>query len=191
LIGLLCYVERDDWIATELPRVFEGIGAPAIGALTHYLENESNGTFDRGVAAETLVGIARADGAQRPGIVGTLCAVLARYATNDRLLNSLLVGCLVDFGAVEAASIMEAVFQSGRFDLRHQGDWEDVQIELGLLSERITPSPLRGPGRLALADRNFPPAGVQERAQQQSAAAKARRKRKLARKSRKRNRGRR
>jgi hypothetical protein len=61
LIGLLGYVERDDWIATELPRVFEGIGAPAIGALTHYLENESNGTFDRGVAAETLVGIARAE----------------------------------------------------------------------------------------------------------------------------------
>jgi hypothetical protein len=63
---------------------------------------------------------------------------------------------------VEAASIMEAVFQSGRFDLRHQGDWEDVQIELGLLSERITPSPLRGPGRLALADGNFPPAGLQD-----------------------------
>jgi hypothetical protein len=191
LVELLPHVERDDWIGSELPRVFESIGASSIGALSDYVENESNGTFDRGVAAEALVRIARADGAYRGEIVETLSAVLARYDRNDPLLNSLVMGCLVDLGAVEKASIMESVFQSGRFDLRNLGDWEDVQMELGLLNERITPSPLRSSAAWGLTEQQPASPAVRERDSHQSAVAKARRKRKLARKSRKRNRDRR
>jgi hypothetical protein len=191
LVALLPLVDRDDWIASELPSVFERIGAPSIGALTVYVENERNGRFDRAVAAEALARIARADGAHRGAVVETLAAVLSRYATNDPLLNSLVMGCLVDLDAVEKASIMESVFASGRFDLRQMGDWEDVQIELGLLSERTTPSAFRGASAWDFAEQ--PPAEpmVRQRNSHQAAGGKARRKRKLARRARKRNRDRR
>jgi hypothetical protein len=39
----------------------------------------------------------------------------------------------------ESADVIEQAFASGRVDLMVRGDWEDVQIELGLLDKRITP----------------------------------------------------
>lgn len=48
---------------------------------------------------------------------------------------------LTDLKAVEAASIMEEAFAADTVDLSIQGDWEDTQIRLGLLHERLTPKP--------------------------------------------------
>ena len=36
---------------------------------------------------------------------------------------------------------MEQAFAADKVDISIQGDWEDVQIELGLLAERLTPQP--------------------------------------------------
>ena len=39
---------------------------------------------------------------------------------------------------------MEAAFAADKVDLSIRGDWEEIQIELGLLDERITPVPPSG-----------------------------------------------
>jgi hypothetical protein len=63
------------------------------------------------------------------------------YPQQDANFNGLLIGCLVDLNAAEAAPVMEQAFAANRVDLMLQGDWEEVQIQLGLLAERITPPP--------------------------------------------------
>ena len=56
-------------------------------------------------------------------------------------LNGFLINSLIDLRAVEAASLMERAFAADSVDISIMGDWEDVQIELGLLDERQTPKP--------------------------------------------------
>lgn len=52
-----------------------------------------------------------------------------------------MISYLVDLKALEALPLIEQVFASGNVDLFVCGDFEDVQIELGLLEERLTPPP--------------------------------------------------
>jgi hypothetical protein len=44
-----------------------------------------------------------------------------------------------DFKAVESAALLESVYASGQLDNAFMGDWEDAQVELGLIPERISP----------------------------------------------------
>jgi hypothetical protein len=133
---------------------------------------------------------------------------LEKYTQQDANFNGMLVGCLVDLNAVEAAPVMEQAFAANQVDLMLQGDWEEVQIQLGLLTKRITPPP---DYRALMAEQmGFDPSDMldqlkdvaqagsaeQARADQQKAErkaadkakAKARAKRKQAKKSRKKQR---
>jgi hypothetical protein len=56
-------------------------------------------------------------------------------------LNGCLISDLIDLKAVEAAPLMARAFEARRVDLSVAGDWEDVQVELGLLAQRETPQP--------------------------------------------------
>ena len=66
---------------------------------------------------------------------------MEKYRENSRSLNGILVATLLDLNAVEAASMMEQAFAAKAVELAVAGDWEDVQIELGLKDERETPKP--------------------------------------------------
>ena len=59
----------------------------------------------------------------------------------ERAVNAYLVNALVDLRAVEAAGSMEAAFDANVVALDLLGDWESVQVTLGLLDKRITPKP--------------------------------------------------
>jgi len=63
---------------------------------------------------------------------------------------------------------MERVFASGRIDPSLNGDWEDVQVELGLLPKRLTPAP-------NCHSRFFPVASVDSRPEPSFSAHKQRR----------------
>ncbi len=113
---------------------------------------------------------------------------LERWAEQPEALNAFLIHHLVELGAAEAAPLMEAVFEAERAEILIRGDWEDVQVDLGLLPERRTSRPrLDVLGRLGITPRRteppIPSAG---------AAAHARRKddkrRKAEKQDRKRNR---
>jgi hypothetical protein len=111
-----------------------------------------------------------------------------RQADQDPSLNAFLINSLVALRAVEAAPVIEAAFAANAVDLSIQGDWEEVQIKLGLLTQRLTPRPrswlpafLTGPldTPVAKPDSTL----VTRRAKQDDEHAKRRRTRKLAKQS--------
>ena len=55
-------------------------------------------------------------------------------------MNAFLVEALLELGAQEAAPLIERAFAQGYVDPMVMGDWEDVQVELGLKSaQEVTP----------------------------------------------------
>lgn len=184
LIGLLSAAEQDDWILSELPKVFAMIGPAAIGPLAEHLASPTHELFSRASAAESLTQIGTSHPESRSECVAPLVRVLEPFGDNDILLNAILIGCLMDLRAVEAAPVMEAAFRAGRVDLRHAGDWEDVQVELGLLPERLTPrAPLAWFQEPAPPRPHRPPVSAKAKRR-----AKLKSKRKMSRDSRRRNR---
>jgi hypothetical protein len=111
-----------------------------------------------------------------------------------RPLNGAIISELLDLEAVEAAPQMKQAFAAGVVDESVAGDWEDVQIELGLKEKRDTPARFRDfprPGRMHqspfLQTASFPDlrAMNQARKKARSEAKKAKRKRMLQRQRRK------
>jgi hypothetical protein len=123
----------------------------------------------------------RADG------VDALRAGLELFEQNDETVNGFIISYLADLKAQESAPLVERAFQSGRVDLSILGDFEEFQIAVGLLKERLTPRPTYGwfmPGvGKALAEY-----GEQLKHNERLTEKKEKEKRKNAKKARKRSR---
>ncbi|MDM8347489.1 hypothetical protein P8H27_01035 [Pseudomonas sp. sp1636] len=131
----------------------------------------------------SLTAIAQAFPESRERCVAILSEQLARFAGRDDCLNALLINDLCTLAAVEAAPLMEQAFAAEAVELPIVGDWEDVQIELGLLQRRLTPRPnylgysLPEPGESAPTLRK-PAAGKTKKIQRKQQAKSCRRNRK-------------
>jgi hypothetical protein len=132
-------VEDDDWVQEEMPAVFAHIGPAAVPALAAYLAEVTHGVYALAAAGTALSRI----GARYPealeACAAGLIARLERFEDNDIGLNAFLIGDLLDLKAREAAPLMERAFARERVDEMVCGDWEDVQIELGLKAVRERP----------------------------------------------------
>jgi hypothetical protein len=117
----------------------ELIGPEALPALRHYLSQPEHRDFPRAAAARgvSLIGSAAPD--HRDKCVEILTRQLQQFETDEETLNAFLISYLIDLKAVESAATMEKAYAADRVDLTILGDWEDAQIELGLLNERETP----------------------------------------------------
>ena len=146
LTGLLSRIDnhQDDWVGEELPVVFGMIGPGAIPVLASYLDDGEHGLFARVGAARGLAEIGQRHPEARAACIAALSATLEQYRDLDPTLNAFIISCLVDLDAVEAAPLIERAFAAGVVDLSLRGDWEEVQIELGLLDQRKTPKPKFG-----------------------------------------------
>ncbi len=136
--------DAGDWQHSEYPTVLAMIGPAAVPALQTYLADFRHGTWPRVTAAKALEKIGRQYPETREEIVAILAKQLAEYNRQDPTTNALLISSLVNLKAVEARNVMAAAFKANRVDLNVQGDWEEVQIQLGLLKKRITPRPEYG-----------------------------------------------
>lgn len=138
----------DDWVREEIPAVLGMIGSaafePAHRALARY-SLDPDDPWKAAAASNTLVEIARRFPGMRDAAVATLSRRLRWWARHDPTLNTSLIDDLVELKAVEAAPLIEEVFANGAADLSIGDDWEDVQLELGLIAERTTPHPPRTP----------------------------------------------
>ena len=143
LLTLLRRIDEheDDWVSEDLPVVFGLIGAAAIPSLANYLANAEYPLFARVAAAQAFRRIGEKHPATRAACADKLMQQLEKYADNDRSLNAFLVGALLDLSIVEAVPLMERAFAAGSVDVSVNGDWEEVQISLGLKSHRDTPRP--------------------------------------------------
>jgi hypothetical protein len=143
LTGLLARIDEygDDWVGEDLPRAFAAIGPAAAPVLSEYLADPSHGRWACAAAAESLKQIGKQHPETRGECVVVLAERLAQSAELDPVLNGLIISDLIDLEAVEAVVVMERAFAADRVDLSITGDWQDVQIALGLLEERQTPRP--------------------------------------------------
>ncbi len=133
--------EDDDYALTDLPAALGMLGPDALPALTTFLGRREVGAFARGGAAEAIAAVGNAHPEVRAAAVAALADALAHHAVQDRDFNSLVVGALLDLQAAEAANVIARAFAADDVDPTFVGDWEDVQVTLGLLDARLTPRP--------------------------------------------------
>jgi hypothetical protein len=119
----------------------------------------------------------------REASVALISDGLSAFAQNDPTLNAFMIRDLVALEATEAVGSIEQAYAARRVNFLVQGDWEDVQVELGLLEHRLSPRQFRWEpgrrGRLHLRPRTR---------RGGAAATKQKRKRKQVKKARRRSR---
>lgn len=128
--------EDNDWAGEELPEIYGMIGKEAIPSLSRYLFDDTNGSYPRVTAAHSLERIADMDPTVRDECVSIITKVLENFEENDIILNSLIIGYLVDLKATESLPTIEEAFAANKVDCAIQGDFEDVQIALGVKETR-------------------------------------------------------
>jgi hypothetical protein len=141
LAQLLVQLPDDDGANEDIPEVLGMIGAAGLGAATVLLVDSLLEVRTRISAASALEEIGKRHPELRDPCVEILMARLKHYAAQPESLNGFLVHDLVELGAVEAAPLIQEAFEAGRVEIIIGGDWEDVQVDLGLLPARITPPP--------------------------------------------------
>lgn len=143
LVRVLMRDEDDDWAASEIPRVLGMIGPEALAPVRAALPAAARQgePWMAGHLGGALVQIATAHPETRDQAVEVLTRQLGVWPDQSEELNGFLVADLMDLHAVEAAPVMSEAFQAGAVDESVAGDWDDVQVDLGLLAERTTPAP--------------------------------------------------
>jgi hypothetical protein len=186
-----------DYATEELPFVYAMIGPSAIPVLSTQLTDETQGEYARSYASYALEQIAHKHPAARDEIVAILQSVLERFDINPIHVNTSVLDRLIELKAVEAAPLMERAFAAGKIDEMMRGDWDDVQVDLGLKEkpsfEPSDPTVARIMRHLDFDyDDDFLPeersTSTAQNKQVRSAQKKAKDKRKQAKKSRKQNR---
>jgi hypothetical protein len=174
----------------ELPFVFARIGTAAVPPLERFLAEREHDYWPRATIAEGLKQIAQAEPAAREEIVATLTKVLEGYAAEEPEFNALIIDDLLELRATEAAPVIERAFEADAVVVSMFGDWEDAQVELGLLEERLTPRPSYADESL-LPTPEPTPRQQAARQQLQKKVKRNKSRKKLAKQSRKQNRKRR
>jgi len=143
LLQLLDRIDEygDDWVQGDLPQVFGMIGPAAIPGLRDFVADAKHGDWARVAAGEGLVDMIEQFPESREQAVAIITGQLRQFAEQDRTVNAFLVEALCNLKAVESAADIEQAFAANAVDLSVLGDWEEAQILLGLLEERVTPAP--------------------------------------------------
>ncbi len=141
LASLFDELGDDDWLSSELPKVFAMIGPTTIPALASALENDGIKNRNHIAILECFDEIAQQHPDCREDCVGVLTRVLEKFAKNDPALNGFLILGLVDLGALEAIDLIRRAYTMECVDLSILGDIEDVEIEMGIRDRRATPPP--------------------------------------------------
>ena len=129
-----------EWFCEAMPDIFGSIGSIAIPALIPVLQDKSLDYDPRTSAAHYLHSISVTNPDQRDRCLAAIVDELAQFAENDPQLNGYFVMTLVaDFQAIETAPMIEAAYAADRVAMEFIGDWEDIQVEFGLIPERLSP----------------------------------------------------
>jgi hypothetical protein len=141
LIGLFHEIDDhdDDWVGEEIPQVLGMIGPDAIPPLIAHLADRKHGLWAKVAASVSLEEIGKRHSESREACVAGLQTGLQDYKKNDETLNAFFISSLVGLKDVEAAPLVERAYLADKVDISVMGDFEDYQIEVGLLEKRLTP----------------------------------------------------
>lgn len=168
-----------DWALEELPEVFVLLGPQGISSLEAVLSDTSRDLYVRSIVARGLELIAQKNPEYRDTCIEILVRVLSSTHEKYSELNGFIVNHLTRLKAVEAASAIEQAFAADEVDRMITGDWDDVQVDLGLKEPSEDPAqdspsfaslfspqqvaassgsalpPLSGPGKYAVRPRKL------------------------------------
>jgi len=133
--------ENADWIMEDIPEVLGMIGPASIPPIREYLLKPDKFEWASVTMSHSLAEIGKRNPEYRNACVDALQASLEQYADNGETINAFLIDYLVELKAVEAAPLVERAYQADAVDISVLGDYEDFQILVGLLKERLTPPP--------------------------------------------------
>jgi hypothetical protein len=143
LVRVLLRDDDDDWATADIPRVLGMIWPsslePVLAAFPAAAREPEPWKMAR--LGEALVHISRVHPEIRDQAVDVLTRQLRVWPNQTEEMNGFLVWDLLELQAVEAAPVMREAFEAGAVDESMVGDWEDVQVALGLLARRATPAP--------------------------------------------------
>ncbi len=141
ILEIFCQIDdgENDWLGEDAESIFGQIGPAAIASLREYVTSEENGPYSRGAASDALKSIAEQYPETSSKCVSAIVEALENYPEQDEGLNAFLAWNLVDLKAVDHIELIENAFADDCVDEMAGGDIEDVKIELGLLTDRITP----------------------------------------------------
>lgn len=188
LLNILQEIDEygDDWYGEESFEVFPMIGPAAIHPLAEYLSDTKHGTWARVAASASLEKMVKEHPETKEECAAAIVAALQSYKDNDEALNGSLISDLVHIDvAREHLDLIEEAFKSGNVDEMVDGDFEDIQIKLGLREKRSKPrlNPFFFKGDRMVVDKSHPI--IQKEIKK---IQKEKNKRKKEKKSRKRNR---
>jgi hypothetical protein len=139
LFTLLQEPDEGDFRFSQIPRVLGMIGPAAISPARRMAAQEELDEYTRYVALGVLPEVAAHWPDSRDQCVEVLTAFLRDWSDQDPEFNASVIAELVDMKATEAAPLIAAAFEGDAVDISVNGDWEDVQVQMGLLAERTTP----------------------------------------------------
>lgn len=124
----------DEWMAEDLPDAYGMFGPEAISSLASYIAEQNHDTYAKGYAIEALQRIAarHSDPETRTKVAEILTKQLEHFEENSEEVNASLIVGLVHLQAVDAAPLIERAFAANKVDTLYMGDWDDVQVQLGL-----------------------------------------------------------
>ncbi len=191
LLGLFDRLEYDDWVNEELPDVFGMVGPAALPALAEYIADLSHIDSSRISAIAGIENIGKRWPDAKGESITLLEERLKQFEENEPDVNGFIVEALVELGARETAPVIERAFDEGYVDPIVMGDWDDVQVELGLKSaEEVAQKRASNRGERQLpsasAEGTFFPVSSKVAHKEKAAHKKA--KSKMAKQSRKKNR---
>jgi len=131
----------DDWLSSDLAKIAILTGPEALPLLVAYLADESKDEDSLMDVAEAISQLGQAEPSIKDECVRQLRGQLEQFGRNTPSLNAMLVSSLLDLKALDSFDTIRRAYEAEAVDIWVCGDLEDVEIDLGLRSERSTPPP--------------------------------------------------
>lgn len=132
---------ENDWSHSEIPIVLGMMGAATLPDIQQYLADQTRDPFGRISAPTSLAEVGTRHPEARDQCLDLLAQQLAKKE-NDREFNGFLIAALCNLKGTEKAEDIKRAFAAKRVNLSIIGDWDEVQVQLGLKPRKEVP--LRG-----------------------------------------------
>ena len=129
----------DEWFMEEIPYVFGMIGVSTIPALSGFLFEGSNNSDACSMACSCLKQVGKRHRQVQDTCISLIVKKLEEFDVNNAEYNALMINDLIDMEAVEALPSIKQAYEKECVDYTIQGDYEDVEICMGVRKERETP----------------------------------------------------
>jgi Protein of unknown function (DUF1186) len=147
------YVDEEgwwDWMAMELPSVFAMMGESIVPHVAPVIQERTQSSWARVVALDSLEALAKRSQADEKDSVYQQCIAifldeLSHFAENAADFNAFLIGALAGLQVREAVPLMEQAFAEGKVDETIHGNWNEIQVQLGLKSREAVPRKVVNP----------------------------------------------